>query len=87
MQALYAEMDARETPEAKVYKALDNLEAIAQHNFSDISTWLPNEYELNQTYGNDKVAFSEYLIALRYRADHRKCQRRIGTCKVRKPVL
>ena len=58
-------MDARKTPEAKLYKALDNLEAVIQHNESDIKTWLPNEYELNLTYANDKVSFSAYLIRLR----------------------
>ena len=62
---LYAEMDARQTLEAKIYKAIDNLEAVIQHNISDISTWIPLEYELNLTYGNDKVAFSDYLSALR----------------------
>ena len=65
MMALYEEMDARQTMEAKIYKALDNLEAVVQHNFSDISTWQPNEYELNQTYGWERVAFSEYLLNLR----------------------
>ena len=65
MTALYAEMDARETVEAKIYKAIDNLEAVHQHNLSDLSTWIPQEYHLNQTYGTDKVAFSPYLTALR----------------------
>ena len=65
MAALYAEMDARETDEAKLYKALDNLEAVIQHNESDIKTWIPREYELNLTYANDKVAFSQYLTCLR----------------------
>lgn len=74
MQALYQEMAARQTPEAKLYKALDNLEAVIQHNESDISTWLPLEYSLNMTYGDDKVAFSEYLKGLRaeIRADTQK---------------
>ncbi len=65
MAALYAEMGALQTAEAKIYKAIDNLEALVQHNISDISTWIPREYELNLTYGNDKVAFSPYLTALR----------------------
>lgn len=65
MRALYEEMAARQTLEAKIYKAIDNLEAVIQHNLSDLSTWLPLEYELNQTYGNDKVAFSPYLTKLR----------------------
>ena len=62
---LYAEMDALQTLEARIYKAIDNLEAVIQHNISDISTWIPLEYELNLTYGNDKVGFSPYLSALR----------------------
>ena len=65
MTALYDEMERRESLEAKIYKAIDNLEAVIQHNFSDLSTWIPREYELNKTYGNDKVAFSPYLTALR----------------------
>ena len=58
-------MAARQTLEAKIYKALDGLEAVIQHNESDISTWLPLEYDLNVTYCEDKVAFSPYLKALR----------------------
>ena len=65
MMALYDEMAKRETIEAKVYKAIDSLEALIQHNISDLSTWIPKEYELNKTYADDKVAFSEYLKELR----------------------
>ncbi len=65
MRTLYEEMAKRETKEAKVYKAIDGLEAVIQHNFSHISTWIPREYALNVTYADDKVAFSEYLKALR----------------------
>lgn len=62
---LYAEMDALETGEAKLYKALDKLEAVDQHNLSDLSTWIPLEYELNLTYGNDQVAHAPFLKQLR----------------------
>ena len=65
LRALYEEMAARETPEAKIYKAMDSLEAVIQHNESDIRTWEDNEYQLNMTYGDDKVAFSPYLQRLR----------------------
>ena len=65
MRALYQEMEERETLEARIYKALDNLEALIQHNESDISTWIPLEYYQQMTYGNDKVQFSEYLTKLR----------------------
>jgi len=65
MRALYAEMNARETIEARIYKAIDNLEAVIQHNAASLSTWIPLEFDMNLTYGDDKVAFSDYLKALR----------------------
>lgn len=68
-QTLLAEMNAMETGEARLYKALDNLEAVIQHDESDISTWLPLEYDLQLTYGADKVAFSPYLQALKAEID------------------
>lgn len=77
MMALYGEMEKRETLEAKIYKAIDNLEAVIQHNISDLSTWIPKEYELNKTYGDDKVAFSEYLRDLRAEV-RRDTERKLG---------
>ena len=65
MMDLYEEMAERKTLEAKIYKALDGLEAVIQHNISDLSTWIPKEYELNKHYADDKVAFSEYLKEVR----------------------
>lgn len=65
LKTLYAEMDALETDEARLYKALDKLEAVIQHNESPISTWEPLEYDLNRTYANENVAFSPYLTRLR----------------------
>ena len=65
LRALYAEMDAQETREAKIYKAMDKLEALIQHNESPISTWAENEYELNKTYAFNTVEFSEWLTELR----------------------
>lgn len=65
LKSLYAEMDAQETKEAKIYKALDKLEALIQHNESPLSTWSENEYELNKTYAFGNVEFSEWLTDLR----------------------
>lgn len=65
MKALYSEMSELRTVESKIYKAIDGLEAVIQHNISDLSTWIPIEYELNKVYANDKVAFSDYLTRLR----------------------
>ena len=65
MSDLYKEMEAQETKESKVYKALDKLEALIQHNESPIDTWSENEYELNKTYAFNTVAFSDWLMELR----------------------
>ena len=68
-QHLLEEMNAMQTDEARLYKALDNLEAVIQHDESDISTWLPLEYDLQLAYGADKVTFSPYLQALKAEID------------------
>ncbi|MCR5808656.1 MAG: HD domain-containing protein [Clostridiales bacterium] len=65
MTALYREMAEMKTAEAKIYKAMDSLEAVIQHNESDIETWEPHEYELNRNYAYDRVEFSPYLKRLR----------------------
>lgn len=67
--ALLDEMNALQTEEAKIYKALDNLEAVIQHDECDISTWLPLEYDLQLAYGKDKVEFSPYMKSLKSEID------------------
>ena len=62
---LYAEMNAQQSREAKLFKALDKLEALIQHNESPLDTWSENEFELNKTYAFDTVRFSDWLTALR----------------------
>ena len=62
---LYREMEEQKTIEAKLFKALDKLEALIQHNESPLDTWSENERELNLTYGTDTVAFSKWLTELR----------------------
>lgn len=65
LAALFDEMNRLETTEAKVYKALDKMETLIQHNEADISTWLPLEYEMNLVYGEKEVQFSEYMKELK----------------------
>ena len=74
LKELFAEMEALETLEAKIYKALDKLEALIQHNEADLSTWIPLEYDLQMTYGTEECRFSEYMKNLRdmVREDSRK---------------
>ena len=65
LSALFAEMDALATPEARVYKALDKLEAVIQHNEAPLDTWTPLERELNRTYGTEEAQSAPFLAALR----------------------
>ena len=65
LERLFREMLALETPEAKLYKALDKLEAVISHNEGPIGTWLPLEYDLQRTYGWKEAAFAPCLTELR----------------------
>lgn len=65
LMSLYEEMEVQETKEAKLYKSLDKLEALIQHNESPLDTWSENEFELNKTYAFDTVAYSDWLTELR----------------------
>jgi putative hydrolase of HD superfamily len=62
---LYSEMQEQKSIESKIYKALDKMEVLIQHNEADLSTWIPLEYELNLTHGEKEVAFSKYLKELK----------------------
>lgn len=64
-RALFDEMTKRETPEAKLLKALDNTEAVISHNEADISTWIPLEYSENLVYGEANCAWSPWLAEFR----------------------
>lgn len=65
LSALCAELESGETGEAKLCRALDRLEALIQHNEADIASWLPLEYDLQQTYGLRDCAFDPWVNALR----------------------
>lgn len=70
LKELFCEMNAMQTTEAKLYKALDKMEAVIQHNEADISTWLPLEYKLQLTYGTEETNFSEYTKKLKKAIDN-----------------
>ncbi len=65
LKSLFDEMNAKETGEAKLFKSLDNLEALISHNEADISSWLPLEYEENLVYGQANCEWSEWIKSLR----------------------
>lgn len=65
LQLLFDEMKQQKTSEAKLFKSLDNLEALISHNEANISTWLPREYEDNLTYGQQNCEWSEWVKELK----------------------
>ena len=65
LTALFDEMNALKTPEAKLFKALDNMEAVVSHNEADLSTWIPLEYEENLVYGQKNCEWSDWTRELR----------------------
>lgn len=65
MKLLFDEMNEQRTIESKIYKSLDKLEALIQHNESPLNTWSENEFELNKKYAFETVAFSKWLSELR----------------------
>ena len=65
LSALFEEMESLKTDEAKLYKSLDNIEALISHNEADISTWISREYEENLTYGQKNSEWSFWTKELR----------------------
>lgn len=65
LRSLFDEMKEMKTPEAKLYKALDNLEAVVSHNEAPISTWIPMEYEENLVYGYENSQWSNWTRGLK----------------------
>ena len=65
LPALWEEMEALETTEARIYKAFDKIEAVVQHDEAKLSTWLPLERELQLTYGAENMKFSKTIQKLR----------------------
>lgn len=63
--ALFAEKEKLETPEARLFKVIDKLEAVIQHNESPISTWEELEYELQRHYGQREAGWFPQTAALR----------------------
>ena len=67
LKALFHEINEMKTKEAKLYKCLDKLEALIQHNEASLETWLDLERELQLTYGIEECETFEYTKKLRER--------------------
>lgn len=67
LSELYNEISENKTEEAKIMRALDNMEAVLSHNEAPISTWIDLEYTENLRYGEENVKFSPWLTELKKR--------------------
>lgn len=65
LRGVFREIAEGQTEEAKLFLALDNMEAVIQHNEAPIDTWLHLEYTVNLDYGEKRAAFSDWLAGLR----------------------
>lgn len=65
LSSLFEEMNEMSTDEAKLWRSLDNIEALISHNESNISTWISREYEENLTYGQKNCEWSVWTKQLR----------------------
>ncbi len=61
---LFQEFELSETPEAKLAKALDNLEVQIQHNHADFSSWEEIEYDLVYTKMDSPCSHDSFLREL-----------------------
>lgn len=62
---MFKEMSDLTTNEAILVKALDKTETLIQHNEAGSGTWLPLEYDMNLTYGNEVCGHFEQTQQLR----------------------
>lgn len=62
---VFKELEENKTMEAKIVHALDKMETLIQHNEASVDTWLPLEYDLQLTYGNEQAKVHPYLQKLR----------------------
>jgi putative hydrolase of HD superfamily len=61
---LWQEYEARATPEAKLVKALDDIEVQVQHNLAPFETWEEIEYDLVYTKMDRWCAHDAFLVRL-----------------------
>lgn len=76
---MFQELEENVTPEAKLVHALDKMEAVIQHNEASIETWLPLEYELQLTYGQEQARAFPYLQKLRKAVEEDSREKISGT--------
>lgn len=69
LKQLWEELEASDTPEAKLVHAMDKMEAVIQHDAAPIETWIPLEYELQFTHGKKETDAFSYMQKLKEAVD------------------
>jgi putative hydrolase of HD superfamily len=62
---LWEEMEAKQTPEAKLAQCLDKVEVLIQHIIADISSWDDGDYSLGPYHKDEYFDFHPYMRELK----------------------
>ena len=62
---LFLEIREKKTPEAKLFHAIDKVEAVISHNESSLDSWAELEFTLNRIYGWEEAQATPYMSSLR----------------------
>lgn len=65
LKNIFNEIHEEKTKESKLFKALDKLEVVMQHNEAPIETWIELEYKLNLVYGEKEAEEIPFLKEFR----------------------
>ncbi len=76
--SLWEEFEKKETLEAKFAHSLDKVEAIMQHNISDISTWDQGDFNVHPYYKNQYFDFDPFMRMFKDVVDDQSMQKIIN---------
>ena len=76
--ALWEEFEKKETPEAKFGNSLDKVEAVMQHNLSDISTWDQGDFNVHPYYKDRYFDFDSFMRAFKDVVDDQSMKKILG---------
>lgn len=75
---LWEEFEEKKTPEAQFANALDKIEAVMQHNLSDISQWNQGDFDIHPYYKDDHFDFDPFFRALKDIVDVQSMEKIMG---------
>ena len=72
---LWEEFEERKTPEAQFANSLDKVEAVMQHNISDIQTWDQGDFNVHPYYKNQFFDFDSFMRRFKDVVDRQSMQK------------